>query len=115
MNADTAEGTYRSMVQLLGMPDQERQRMIENGVRCFRSRYEMKRTAKALNDLFEIEFAEQAWGTRPSQISALFVNLAPSKYRPPNPFRRESGCLGLGHSMWIVESFQRIVRSCLGA
>ena len=52
VNADTAEGTYRSMVQLLGMPDQERQRMIENGVRCFRSRYEMKRTAKALNDLF---------------------------------------------------------------
>ena len=52
VNADTAEGTYRSMVELLGMPDQERQRMVENGVRCFRSRYEMKRTAKALNDLF---------------------------------------------------------------
>ncbi len=52
VNADTAEGTYRSMVELLGMPDHDRQRMVENGVRCFRSRYEMKRTAKALNDLF---------------------------------------------------------------
>ena len=49
---DTAEGTYRSMKALLNMSQQERQRMAENGVRCFRSRYEMKRTAKALNDLF---------------------------------------------------------------
>jgi glycosyltransferase involved in cell wall biosynthesis len=52
VNEDTAEGTYRSMVQLLEMPDRERRRMAENGVRCFHSRYEMRRTARALNDLF---------------------------------------------------------------
>jgi glycosyltransferase involved in cell wall biosynthesis len=52
VNADTADGTYRSMLELLGMPDQERRRMIQNGVSCFRSRYEMKRTVKVLNNLF---------------------------------------------------------------
>ena len=49
---DTAEGTYRAMAAFLNMTGEERRRMAENGVRCFRSRYEMKRTAKALNDLF---------------------------------------------------------------
>ena len=49
---DTAEGTYRAMAAFLNMTGEERLRMAENGVRCFRSRYEMKRTAKALNDLF---------------------------------------------------------------
>ncbi len=49
---DTAEGTYQSMVTFLEMSAEERQRMAENGVRCFRSRYEMKKTAKVLNDLF---------------------------------------------------------------
>jgi glycosyltransferase involved in cell wall biosynthesis len=52
VNADTAEGTYRSMATLLAMQPEERRRMISNGVRCFRARYEMKRTAQALNELF---------------------------------------------------------------
>ena len=52
VNPDTAEGTYRSMSALLAMHPEERQRMISNGVACFRARYEMKRTAQALNDLF---------------------------------------------------------------
>jgi hypothetical protein len=30
----------------------KRRRMISNGVACFRARYEMKRTAQALSDLF---------------------------------------------------------------
>jgi glycosyltransferase involved in cell wall biosynthesis len=52
VNADTAEGTYRSMGTLLAMPAEARQRMVSNGLACFRARYEMKRTAQALNDLF---------------------------------------------------------------
>jgi glycosyltransferase involved in cell wall biosynthesis len=52
VNADTAEGTYRSMAALLAMPPEERGRMISKGLACFRTRYEMKRTAQALNDLF---------------------------------------------------------------
>jgi glycosyltransferase involved in cell wall biosynthesis len=52
VNDDTAEGTYQSMIAFLNVSEEERKRMIENGLRCFRSRYEMKRTAKALNDLF---------------------------------------------------------------
>ncbi|HEV2272783.1 MAG TPA: glycosyltransferase [Acidobacteriaceae bacterium] len=52
INDDTAEGTYRSMTEFLNMPREESQRMAQNGVRCFRSRFEMKRTAKTLNDLF---------------------------------------------------------------
>ena len=52
VNADTAEGTYRSMAALLAMQPEERRRMISNGIACFRARYEMKRTAQALNDLF---------------------------------------------------------------
>ena len=52
VNPDTVEGTYRSMTILLAMQPEERGRMISNGLACFRSRYEMKRTAQALNDLF---------------------------------------------------------------
>ena len=52
VNADTAEGTYRSMAALLAMSADGRRRMISNGLDCFRARYEMKRTAQALNDLF---------------------------------------------------------------
>jgi glycosyltransferase involved in cell wall biosynthesis len=52
VNADTAEGTYCSMAALLRMSPEERRRMISNGVACFRARYEMKKTAQALSDLF---------------------------------------------------------------
>jgi glycosyltransferase involved in cell wall biosynthesis len=52
VNPDTVEGTYRSMETLLGMKAEERQRMVRNGQACFRARYEMTRTAQALNDLF---------------------------------------------------------------
>jgi glycosyltransferase involved in cell wall biosynthesis len=52
VNADTVEGTYCSMATLLGMSPEKRRRMISNGVDCFRARYEMKRTAQALSDLF---------------------------------------------------------------
>ena len=52
VNADTADGTYRSMAALLAMHPEERRRMVSNGLDCFRARYEMKRTAQALNDLF---------------------------------------------------------------
>jgi glycosyltransferase involved in cell wall biosynthesis len=52
VNADTAEGTYRSMTTLLSLAAEQRRRMISNGLACFRARYEMKRTAQALSDLF---------------------------------------------------------------
>jgi glycosyltransferase involved in cell wall biosynthesis len=52
VNPDTAEGTYRSMTTLLAMQPEERRRMISNGLVCFRTRYEMKRTTQALNELF---------------------------------------------------------------
>ena len=52
VNSDTADGTWRSMTTLLAMKPEERARMISNGLACFRGRYEMKRTAQALNDLF---------------------------------------------------------------
>ena len=52
VNADTAEGTYLSMAALLAMSVEERRRMVSNGLDCFRARYEMKRTAQALKDLF---------------------------------------------------------------
>jgi glycosyltransferase involved in cell wall biosynthesis len=52
VNADTAEGTYRSMAALLAMSPEQRRRMIRNGLACFRTRYEMKRTAQALSELF---------------------------------------------------------------
>ncbi len=51
VNADTAEGTYRSMAALLAM-QRKSGRIMSNGLGCFRARYEMKRTAQALNDLF---------------------------------------------------------------
>jgi glycosyltransferase involved in cell wall biosynthesis len=51
VNPDTAEGTYRSMTSLLGMQPEERMRMISRGLECFQTRYEMKRTAQALNEL----------------------------------------------------------------
>ncbi|HEX3941518.1 MAG TPA: glycosyltransferase [Acidobacteriaceae bacterium] len=52
VDADTADGTYRSMIAFLKMSTGERLRMQENGLRCFQSRYEITRTAQALNDLF---------------------------------------------------------------
>ena len=51
VNPDTAEGTYRSMTRLLGMQPEERRGMISRGLECFRTRYEMKRTAQAVNEL----------------------------------------------------------------
>jgi glycosyltransferase involved in cell wall biosynthesis len=52
VNPDTADGTYRGMVTLLTMAPEARERMVSRGFACFRSRYEMKRTAEALNHLF---------------------------------------------------------------
>ena len=52
VNADTAEGTFQSMKILLAMTEEERRHVIANGVASFGARYEMKRTAKALLDLF---------------------------------------------------------------
>jgi glycosyltransferase involved in cell wall biosynthesis len=52
VNPDTAEGTFRSMATLLKMNAEERRRMVSNGLSCFHARYEMKRTAQVLNDLF---------------------------------------------------------------
>jgi glycosyltransferase involved in cell wall biosynthesis len=52
VNPDTAEGTYRSMAALLGMSAEERGRMVRNGLACFRARYEMKRAAQALDEVF---------------------------------------------------------------
>ncbi len=52
VNADTAEGTFESMKTLLAMTEEQRQHMIGNGLASFRARYEMKRTAQALLDLF---------------------------------------------------------------
>ncbi len=52
VHPDTAEGTYQSMAGLLAMSPEERQRMVNNGLACFLARYEMKRTAAALQQLF---------------------------------------------------------------
>ena len=52
VNPDTTEGTYRSITTLLGMNAEQRQRMVNNGLACFHARYEMKRIAQALDDLF---------------------------------------------------------------
>lgn len=52
VNSDTAEGTYCGMAALLALPAEERRRMVSNGLTCFRTRYEMGRTAQALLDLF---------------------------------------------------------------
>ncbi len=53
VNPDTVDGTYRGMETLLAMQPEERERMVSNGLACFRARYEMKRTARALDDLFQ--------------------------------------------------------------
>ena len=52
VNPDTAEGTFQSMITLLRMTAEERQHLVRNGRACFRSRYEMQRTAAALNEIF---------------------------------------------------------------
>ena len=52
VNPDTVEGTYQSMSALLAMTEEQRRQMIQNGRTTFRARYEMKRTAQALLDLF---------------------------------------------------------------
>jgi glycosyltransferase involved in cell wall biosynthesis len=52
VNPDTAEGTYRAMKDLLEMTREDRRRMVSRGLSCFRARYEMKRTAQALEELF---------------------------------------------------------------
>jgi glycosyltransferase involved in cell wall biosynthesis len=49
---DTAEGTYAGMTELLGMTPEARLRMVMNGLGCFRTRYEMRRTARALAEVF---------------------------------------------------------------
>jgi hypothetical protein len=40
------------MAALLVMSPEERQRMVANGLACFRARYEMKGTARVLEELF---------------------------------------------------------------
>ena len=52
VNADSAEGTYQGMAAFLAMRPEERLQMIRNGIDCFRGRYEMKRSAADLNELF---------------------------------------------------------------
>jgi glycosyltransferase involved in cell wall biosynthesis len=52
VNPDTAEGTLRSMTALLAMTPEERERLASNGLACFRARYEMQRTALALDAIF---------------------------------------------------------------
>jgi glycosyltransferase involved in cell wall biosynthesis len=52
VNPDTSDGTYLSIREFLGMTREQLQNMVNNGLSCFRARYEMKRTAQALNDLF---------------------------------------------------------------
>jgi glycosyltransferase involved in cell wall biosynthesis len=52
VKADTVEGTYQGMAAFLAMGPEERSQMIRNGVDCFRARYEMKRSARALSELF---------------------------------------------------------------
>jgi glycosyltransferase involved in cell wall biosynthesis len=52
VHSDTVAGTYQSMTAWLALSPEERQRMASKGVSCFRSRYEMSRTAQALQGLF---------------------------------------------------------------
>jgi glycosyltransferase involved in cell wall biosynthesis len=52
VHSDTAAGTYQSLRTWLALPVEERQRMASNGVACFHARYEMTRTAEALQGLF---------------------------------------------------------------
>jgi glycosyltransferase involved in cell wall biosynthesis len=49
---DSADGIYEGMVEFLAMGREERLQMIRNGIDCFRARYEMKRSAALLNELF---------------------------------------------------------------
>jgi glycosyltransferase involved in cell wall biosynthesis len=53
VNPDTVTGTYQSLMTWLALPVEERQKMASNGVACFRARYEMTRTAEALQGLFD--------------------------------------------------------------
>jgi len=62
VNPDTADGTYHGMTTLLAMQRDERQRMVSHGFACFRARYEMKRTAQALNDLFTVKDFSHRFG-----------------------------------------------------
>jgi glycosyltransferase involved in cell wall biosynthesis len=52
VTTDSGDGAYRGMATFLAMRPEERLQMIRNGVDCFRSRYEMARSAAALNALF---------------------------------------------------------------
>jgi glycosyltransferase involved in cell wall biosynthesis len=52
VNPDSAEGTLRSMTMLLAMTPEERERLVNNGLICFRARYEMQRTVRALEAIF---------------------------------------------------------------
>jgi glycosyltransferase involved in cell wall biosynthesis len=52
VNPDTAEGTLQSMTALLAMTPEERERLTSNGLACFRARYDMQRTAQALDAIF---------------------------------------------------------------
>jgi glycosyltransferase involved in cell wall biosynthesis len=49
---DSAEGTYQGIAAFLAMRPEDRSQMIRNGVDCFRRRYEITRSAAALNALF---------------------------------------------------------------
>jgi hypothetical protein len=40
------------MATLVGMTAEERRRMVSNGLASFHARYEMKRTAQALDEVF---------------------------------------------------------------
>ena len=62
VNADTVDGTYRSMTALLAMNAEERRRMRSNGLACFRTRYEMTRATQSLNALFTGEFRGESSG-----------------------------------------------------
>ena len=52
VNADTAEGTYQSIMTLLAMTPEERRRMGNRGLACFRARYESTQAARAVDALF---------------------------------------------------------------
>ena len=52
VNPDTAEGTFQSMDTYLAMSPEELHAMTASGLHCFTSRFEMRRTAQALQRLF---------------------------------------------------------------
>jgi glycosyltransferase involved in cell wall biosynthesis len=62
VDADTVDGTYRSMTALLAMNAEERRRLRSNGLACFRTRYEMTRATQSLNALFTGEFRGESSG-----------------------------------------------------